>query len=852
MIHEQAQAAVADAPAEKTIGPYATIGAKLVERGYAAIPIKPGEKRPEPSLGDWTRYADRLPTEQEVDRWSNGAGYGVGVVCGKASGGLVAVDIDTTDKAIQDAIKALLPATQMVKIGSKGECRFYRSSNPPASRSWNIDKTRVLDLLSDGRQTVLPPSVHPGTGTPYRWVGGAALEDVDLEDIPELPADFAEKVTEQFGHKAEAPRPAQVADGGDDETDPFRRLNNDALRNLGAWVPALGLYRCRQARGGYEAVPTWRPSNTGQPLDKRKLNLSMVPGGIVDYGDGPKGYTAIDLVMAAKACDFDTAFKFLAERVWPQTNFTGASPPHDSATGEVFEEACANQEGMQSKQGGDKMSLTAEKVRHVLNEFVGSIAIVAVDPLPEAIGSEYHRRLVAASRLAKAIVDRFEAGDGSVTVDEIDKAMIANNPVKIIETLKAENPHVVPFPIAAFHSGNIDEIDQWYSALDAADLNKRSKLGLNMVCASDIKLKAINWMWRDRFALGKLSMIAGMPGLGKSQLTCHMAANVTRGRDWPNREGQAPRGNVIILSAEDDADDTLGPRLVAAGADMRRIHIVKAVKDHNNIERPFNVVDDVKKLCAAIEYVGDVKLVIIDPITAYLGDDKKTDSHKNASVRAALAPLQALAEKLGFAGLLISHLNKGGGQEALTRVLGSIGFVAAARASYLVVGEPETERVLFLPMKNNVGKKRPGLAFTKVVKLITGDENEKIEAPAIEWAAGEIDMTADEALAAAVSGRGKKARQSSLNEAGIFLMEVLKDGPVPSTEVFRLGQDAGISKKTLQRAKDEYGYQSKKLGAGAGAEWVWMKAELNQEPRPRSFEAPEHFEPVEDEDRCFE
>jgi putative DNA primase/helicase len=255
-----------------------------------------------------------------------------------------------------------------------------------------------------------------------------------------------------------------------------------------------------------------------------------------------------------------------------------------------------------------------------------------------------------------------------------------------------------------------------------------------MICSQDIKPKAIDWLWSDRFALGKISMIAGMPGLGKSQLTCHMASVVSRGGEWPNNEGRAPEGTVILLSAEDDAADTLVPRLMAAGADRSSVQIIKAVKEpvkngHDAEERQFNIVDDIKKLCAAIEYLGDVKLVVIDPITAYLGDDKKTDSHKNASVRAALAPLQALAEEHGFACILVSHLNKGGGQEALTLVLGSIGFVAAARASYLVVGEPETERVLFLPMKNNVGAPRPGLAFTKVVKLVAGDDNERGERP---------------------------------------------------------------------------------------------------------------------------
>lgn len=351
---------------------------------------------------------------------------------------------------------------------------------------------------------------------------------------------------------------------------------------------------------------------------------------------------------------------------------------------------------------------------------------------------------------------------------------------------------------------------------------------LIMVRASDVEPERISWLWPNRFALGKFSLIAGNPGLGKSQLTVHLAAQVTTGGRWPNGEGDAPFGSVIILSVEDDAADTLVPRLIAAGADRTRIHIVEAVKVATGAteqDRQFDLTSDVQALCDAIDQIGDVQLVIIDPITAYLGSGRNVDSHKNAEVRAALAPLQAKAAQYGFAAVGVSHLNKGGGTEALMRVLGSLAFVAAARVAFLVVGDSENERSLFIPMKNNIGVKRPGLAF----RLVSHTVGNGIDTSCIEWDADEISKSADEALAAA-AGRdfGDKDQSSSVGEAVDFLRDVLTQGPVAAKEVQARAKEAGISKPTLKRAKKSMGVKAHHRGDGGAnghGEWVWEMAE---------------------------
>lgn len=315
--------------------PYETVGARLVERGYAALPIMPGTKRPgEFKAGGWMgkyrwreEYTRRLPSRFEVQTWS-ASEAGVCVVCGPASKNLVAFDIDTDDPHIRAAILAVLPYTEVRKAGAKGETLFFLGTHiepltegGTLSPSWNIGKQRVLDLIGPGRQTVLPPTIHPDTEEPYRWTGTDALEDVDPSELTELPPDIIARMGEAlrpFGWSPEREYAPLAGTGGGDPDSPWREVNTRALANLSAWVPALNLYRCKRTATGYEAVAVWRASNGGRRIEVRKLNLKIDAKGINDFGDGPKGYTAIDLVMAALSVDFDTAFKYLDDRVGPQ------------------------------------------------------------------------------------------------------------------------------------------------------------------------------------------------------------------------------------------------------------------------------------------------------------------------------------------------------------------------------------------------------------------------------------------------------------------------------------------------------------------------------------------------------
>ncbi len=162
-------------------------------------------------------------------------------------------------------------------------------------------------------------------------------------------------------------------------------------------------------------------------------------------------------------------------------------------------------------------------------------------------------------------------------------------------------------------------------------------------CAADIKPEKIDWLYPQRLPLGKCVVLAGDGGLGKSMVLVWIAATVSNGGEWPCGEGQSRCGSVIILSAEDDAADTIVPRLMAAGADLSKVHILEAVrKEDDDGHRSFNLKIDLPKLEQMIEQIDDVVLVIIDPITSYLGG---VDSHNNADVRSVLEPLGKMAAK---------------------------------------------------------------------------------------------------------------------------------------------------------------------------------------------------------------
>jgi hypothetical protein len=330
--------------------------------------------------------------------------------------------------------------------------------------------------------------------------------------------------------------------------------------------------------------------------------------------------------------------------------------------------------------------------------------------------------------------------------------------------------------------------------------------------ASEIKMKEINWLWPNRIARGKITMISGNPGLGKSQIIAYMTSIVTtKGQFVDGTECNG--GKVFILSAEDDAADTIVPRLKAAGADLTHTSIIDSVMKNGQIDTEpsllFNLLTDIGALENLIITLGDVAAIFIDPITAYLGS---IDDHKNSQVRSVLGPLAKLAEKHNIAIICISHHNKSGSPEALLRVIGSIGFVAAARAAYAVIKDPSDEsKRFFLPLKNNIGNDKTGLKFS--IESHPLDNN--INTSRIVWSDEVINTTADEILQL----QNNPVRKTARNDAKKFLSELLTKGPVKASDIIKAAENRGYSIRTIERAKEELDIISKK--DGTNGEWSW-------------------------------
>jgi putative DNA primase/helicase len=331
-------------------------------------------------------------------------------------------------------------------------------------------------------------------------------------------------------------------------------------------------------------------------------------------------------------------------------------------------------------------------------------------------------------------------------------------------------------------------------------------------------MSAIQWFWPNRFALGKVGIIAGLPDEGKGQLLCYMIAKAT-GSDpeWPCGEGRAPQGNVVLLTAEDDISDTVAPRLEAAGADRGRVEIIHMVRDKDK-DRMFSLVSDLELLRQKIIEIGNVILVLIDPISAYLGVGK-IDSFRTTDVRAVLGPVVALATEMAVAVIGIMHFNKKVDvTNALLRISDSLAFGAIARHVYAVIDDEENERKLFVKGKNNLAPKQAeALAFNFGAREVGRDRKtgENIMAPYVIWYPQHVDVTATEAMHAANESKSPAARDGAKN----FLANMLRSGPVPIKELEEAAKANFISRATLRRAKDELKIIAEKTGLKEG--WTW-------------------------------
>jgi putative DNA primase/helicase len=308
-----------------------------------------------------------------------------------------------------------------------------------------------------------------------------------------------------------------------------------------------------------------------------------------------------------------------------------------------------------------------------------------------------------------------------------------------------------------------------------------------IIRASDVKPRKVEWLWAGRIPLGKLTTFAGQGGLGKTFVMLDIAARVTRGTPWPDAPDvpQQP-GQVLFLSGEDDPDDTLVPRLIELGADLTKVAFLRfEVQDRFTLA-------DLATLDLALEQIGPgVRFVGIDPPACFLGE---VDDHRNAEVRSLLSPLKSWAGRHRLATVFNTHFTKSGGGkiEAVERVMASVAWVNAVRAAHAFAKDPDDEsqeRVFFLPMKMNLGKKKKALAY-RILETNTVTEMAKVD-----WL-GEVDMNADDAV-------NRKEKKPVRKERALewLILRFREKLEWLSESFFEMGKQEGISRSALFEAK---------------------------------------------------
>jgi RecA-family ATPase len=337
--------------------------------------------------------------------------------------------------------------------------------------------------------------------------------------------------------------------------------------------------------------------------------------------------------------------------------------------------------------------------------------------------------------------------------------------------------------------------------------------GVNLIPASSIVPEAIDWIWYGYLAAGKFHILAGAPGTGKTTIALDLAATISLGRPWPD-DSKCVSGNILIWSGEDDAKDTLVPRLIAAGADRNRIHFIGDVNIGRTEPRPFNPSTDMLELQKKANEIGNIKLIIVDPIIhAVTGD-----SHNNGDVRHSLKPLVDLATQLNAAILGITHFTKGtAGKEPLDRVTGSLAFGAVARIVLVTSKESMSSsmRYILARAKSNIGLYGDGFYYE--IQETTLSNFPGITTSKIAWkeiAEGSIQDLLSQS-------KDNENQSSTLQEAQEFISSILADGAMKANDVYACAKDAGFSKTTVDRAKKALGLKPYKVGYGADSKWLW-------------------------------
>ncbi len=440
-----------------------------------------------------------------------------------------------------------------------------------------------------------------------------------------------------------------------------------------------------------------------------------------------------------------------------------------------------------------------EKDVHAI-EWVGGVATTAPGNrwLPEF--SEFLRAAVVT-----IVADRDEAGRKK-TRQQYDALRAIAGSVTVVEAVAGND--------AADHLAagyGLDDFVPVRWSLDEAQSHRASAPdGRHIIVTlfSDIEERPVDWLWPGVVPFGKLMLLIGDPGHGKSLITTDLAARMSFGRDMPDGTPCSP-AMALMTFLEDAPEDTVKPRLRVAGANQERVGYVQMVTKEG-FDDLLSFPDDVERLHQRVKDL-QARLLSVDPLTAFLGSN--VNAWRDHDVRRAIGPLQQMAEDTGCAVVGVVHLNKRSGTPALYRALNSIAFTASARSVFLVGPHPDDatsadQRKVLVHIKGNISGPVPARTF----KLVA-DAGEVV--PRIEWGE-EVDLTSDDVL-----GSGKSANKSRQLDRAIALIEKeLANGPRAARDLYDIAEAQGISQRTVRNAGKAVGVHTKKGGFGE-AGWIW-------------------------------
>lgn len=321
---------------------------------------------------------------------------------------------------------------------------------------------------------------------------------------------------------------------------------------------------------------------------------------------------------------------------------------------------------------------------------------------------------------------------------------------------------------------------------------------LEIIRGSEVEPKEVEWLWYPYMPAGKVTIINGDPGDGKSTFVLSLAAIITRGGYLPFSEEKLEPMNVIYQNTEDDLDDTVIPRFIKAGGDVDRIFFI------SEKEKALDFSDE--RIVQAIKAV-DAKVLIFDPLTSYIGADVSMNVANE--VRSRFNHLIEAAKETGCAIIIVGHMNKMQGTKALYRQMGSIDIVGSARSVLLIAPskDDESNRVMAVE-KCNLCEKGRSIEFS-------------VENGRVEWLR-QTDITADELVNSFFSlGSNSETKQEQAKD---ILIDLLSDGIKPQQEVMLKMREHKISKRTAENAKAELGIMSIK----AGKSWLWRLPEKEE------------------------